>query len=90
MISLEVIVFAMRLISILVDRGSAVTICVPSSRTTCSKGVIKRANGRLNGGISEKYSVTVWIHSRNALDDHKGNVSIWTNSTIGTFLVVLR
>lgn len=50
--SFEVTVFAMRLISILVERVSDVTICVPSSRTTCSKGVIKSANGRLDNGVS--------------------------------------
>lgn len=39
----------MRLISFLVERVSEVTICVPSFRMTRSKGVIKKANGRLAG-----------------------------------------
>lgn len=50
--SLEVTVFAMRLTSNLVERVSEVTIFVPSDRTTRSKGVIKKANGRLVGRIS--------------------------------------
>lgn len=50
--SFDVMVFAMRFTSILVDRVSEVTIRVPSDRTTRSKGVINNANGRLSNIIS--------------------------------------
>ena len=45
--SFEVMVFAMRLISILVESVSAVTIRVPSLRITRSNGAINNANGKL-------------------------------------------
>jgi hypothetical protein len=50
-------VFAMRLISILVERVSDVTIFVPSDRTTFSNGVINKANGKLLDRISIAVSV---------------------------------
>lgn len=55
--SFEVMVLAMRLISILVERVSEVTIFVPSDRTTRSKGVINNANGSLFNIISSRYSM---------------------------------
>lgn len=47
MINLDVTVFAIRLNSCFVESVSAVTIFVPSERTTRSKGMIKRAKGKL-------------------------------------------
>jgi hypothetical protein len=46
MINFEVIVDLIFLISCLVDNFSAMTIRVPSDRTTFSRGEIKRAKGR--------------------------------------------
>jgi hypothetical protein len=82
-------VFAMRLSSSLVERVSEVTIWVPSDRTTRSKGVINNANGRLQNGISMCCSLAPWIYSRDALNDHKSNESLGSNSTVGSFLVIL-
>lgn len=88
-------VFAMRLISIFVERVSEVTIFVPSDRTTRSKGVINNANGSLLNIISLRYSMfQPWKlfskHSRKTFNDQKGNISIGSNSTTDTFFIVLR
>lgn len=88
--SFEVIVFAMRLTSFLVERVSAMTICVPSFRTTRSKGVIKSANGKLSKSISIHYLFSSSRHSRDAFDNHECNVSIRSNTGTGPFYVVLR
>ena len=84
-------VFPMRLISILVERVSEVTIFVPSDRTTFSNGVINNANGRLLNII--RISDQLWPflnYSRKALNDHEGNKGIRSNSTTDTFFMVLR
>lgn len=65
--SFEVIVFAMRFNSCLVERVSAMTIFVPSDRTTRSKGVINSANGRLNG-ISAGSCASFWLECTHARD----------------------
>ncbi len=45
--SFDFMVRAILLISSLVESGSAMTMRVPSDRTTFSKGAIKKANGSL-------------------------------------------
>lgn len=65
------------------------TICVPSSRTTRSKGVIISANGKLDGRISMDCLLGPSGYSRDALDDHKGNVSIRSDTGTGPLYVVL-
>lgn len=90
MISLDVTVFAIRLNSCFVDSVSAVTILVPSDRTTRSKGMIRSANGRLRSKIRTSTCHNIWEHPRETLDDHKCNISIRRNSSVGTFLVILR
>lgn len=88
--SFEVIVFAMRLTSFFVERVSAMTICVPSFRTTRSKGIIKSANGKLSKSISIHCLFSCSGRSRDALDNHECNVSIRSDTGTGPFYVVLR
>lgn len=90
MISLDVTVFAIRLNSCFVDRVSAVTILVPSDRTTRSKGMIKSANGRLISKVRARIGSEIRDYSRETLNNDKGNISIGGNSSVSTFFVILR
>jgi hypothetical protein len=81
----------MRLISILVERVSEVTIFVPSDRTTFSNGLINKANGKLSSMISISVPACFQLkHSRQTLDDHKGNKGIGCDSTNDAFFMVFR
>lgn len=87
MMSFEVTVFAMRLNSCFVERVSAVTILVPSDRTTRSKGIIRSAKGNLDK-ISFEVIPDYSVYPRKALNDNESYISIGRNSAFSAFFVV--
>lgn len=90
--SFEVIVVAMRLISVLVDKGSDSNTLVPSDRTTLSSGAIMKAKGSLSVK-SERPSPKIpgrRSYVRDAFDDEERNVSVGGNTALNALLVILR
>lgn len=92
---LDVIVFAMCLISILVGKVSARRTLVPSDRTTLASGAIMKAKGSLR--VRSEHMLGLHIHallressSPYALDNEKGDICVWRDAPLNPGFVILR